>query len=89
MSLAFQREFSLPDDYIPEKCCFCNQEIQMYSQAVKFKNCPHEAHKTCLVDAMELSSNTQTNKCKTCQKPILDGYEEALKLKPMKPNKVI
>ena len=93
MSLAYQREFTNPESYIPEKCCYCDQEIQMFSQAVKLKNCSHEVHKTCLNDIMEIDPSSKremfdtlnqchVNKCKACHKPILEGYEEALKIKP-------
>ena len=50
------------------------------------RNCSHKVHKTCFEDAFE--QNEHQNKCRTCQKVILDGLQEALKIPKIKQNKV-
>jgi len=55
------------------------------NNGIKFVNCQHHIHKSCLSDNF---SDDHVNKCKACSKPILDGLEAALKIPKMKPNKV-
>ena len=49
------------------------------------KNCNHQLHKTCISDALICDKDgtdedrQNQNKCKMCEKVILDGLEEALK----------
>lgn len=93
-ALAFMKEYKNPDSYyeMPRAICgSCDLDIQDRNRAVQLHNCNHHVHKTCLEECLEFPKTDQDdfqNKCQVCQKHVLLGLDQALKVPKMKPNKV-
>lgn len=93
--MTFQKEFGKKDNNASSsfsKCSFCDMDILDSSFAVRLKNCNHVLHRTCLDKNFETipddpESEKLLNKCRTCKKPILEGFEIALQQPKVLPNK--
>ena len=66
-------------------CIFCELRIEEWqTKGYVLRNCEHCLHKGCLEDMMRLKKNN----CPSCQSVISEGYERAMQIVKMKPNKV-
>lgn len=65
-------------------CVFCEMRIEDRAKGLQLKNCDHAVHKACLEDMFRLKKNS----CNICQKTICEGYDKALQIPKIKPNKV-
>lgn len=54
-----------------DPCVNCNEEDDELGEKIILKNCKHFMHFKCLEQTFEKGEN----KCKQCEKPMLDGYE--------------